>query len=81
MKSPLAPLFLRGEEECIKNTTRSLTSPYQSAGNNRSSASPFVKGGLRGIFFCRAHHHHAISPPCEKAQNNRPLNPPLKKGD
>ena len=64
MKSPLAPLFLRGEEECIKNTTRSLTSPYQSAGNNRSSTSPlsksdeqspstspFAKGGLRGIFF------------------------------
>ena len=64
MKSPLAPLFLRGEEECGKHATSSLTSHYQSAGNNRSSTSPlsksdeqspstspFAKGGMRGIFF------------------------------
>jgi len=60
MKSPLAPLFLRGG---ANTATTATASSFEKSGlrdclNHRHAlrqsvpTSPFAKGGLRGIYFC-----------------------------
>ncbi|STQ91014.1 DUF2300 domain-containing protein [Iodobacter fluviatilis] len=67
-KSPLAPLFQRGKASCA---ARWGDVYLEQNGDNKHHATPFEKGGLRGIFLLIllillfSSHYATASPPCQ----------------